>query len=189
MSHKVFRDQEFIDRSPEEQLEFGKFFGRLHVHPTSGNPKEFPEFHLVYRDNVKTHNEEPPARLTSSVWHSDVSYEAQPPGLTALYLFDSPSSGGDTGFADQRAAYQQLSPSFRAYLETLQVVHSGVEQADYSRKYLNGIVKREPVQNVHPLIRSHPVTNEKALYVNPQFSRYIVGLKVSTERALQRVLG
>lgn len=49
---QVFRDQEFIDQPPEKQLEFGSFFGRLHIHPTSGQPKEFPHFHLVYRDNV-----------------------------------------------------------------------------------------------------------------------------------------
>jgi len=90
-------------------------------------------------------------------WHSDVTYERQPPSLTALFLFDSPASGGDTGYADQRLAYEHLSPKFREYLETLQVLHSGVAQAEYSRKGLRGgIVKREPVENIHPLVRRHP---------------------------------
>ncbi|KAL8277129.1 hypothetical protein RQP46_010457 [Phenoliferia psychrophenolica] len=187
----AFRDQqEFIDKDPEWQLrDFGAFFGRLHVHPTSGQPREFPEFHLVYRDGQGTLNYETNERLTSSVGHSDVSYELQPPGLTALFLYDSPPSGGDTGYADLRAAYRHLSPSFRAYLETLSVVHSGVQQAELSRKgNRGGIVKREPVEHVHPLVRTHPVTGDKALFVNPQFSRRIVGLKVEESDAILNLL-
>lgn len=118
-----------------------------------------------------------------------VSYEEQPPGLTALFLYDSPASGGDTGYADQRAAYNHLSPSFRAYLETLQVTHSGVEQAEHSLKgSRGGVVKRQPVINTHPLVRRHPVTGEKALYVNPQFSRSIVGLKEEESNAILNLL-
>lgn len=123
------------------------------------------------------------------MWHSDVTYEAQPPGLTALFLFDSPPSGGDTGYEDQRAAYKHLSPSLRGYLETLSAVHSGVRQADEARKGgRGGIVKREPVENVHPIIRRHPVTGEKALFVNRQFTRHIVGLKQEESDALLELL-
>lgn len=104
-------------------------------------------------------------------------------------LFDSPPSGGDTGYADQRAAYQHLSPSFREYLEGLQVLHSGVAQAEFSLKgNRGGIVKREPVENVHPLIRRHPVTGEKALFVNRQFSRKIIGLKDEESDAILNLL-
>ncbi|WVF73226.1 hypothetical protein IAT40_008045 [Kwoniella sp. CBS 6097] len=175
----VFRDQDFIDQSPEWYLnDWGSFFGRLHVHPTSSHPEGHPEFHLVYRDMSKTFNYEFTDRFTSSVWHSDVTYEEQPPGLTTLFLFDSPASGGDTAYVSQVEAYKRLSPSFRAYLETLSAVHSGVEQANFSRAgNRGGTVRREPVENVHPIVRTHPVTGEKALFVNKQFTRYIVGLK------------
>lgn len=110
--------------------------------------------------------------------------------MTVLFLYDSPTSGGDTGFADQRGAYNQLSPSFRAYLETLSVVHSGVQQADESRNHptLGDVVKREPVENVHPLVRRHPVTGQKALYVNKNFSRRIVGLKIEESNAVLNLL-
>ncbi|GAA5877481.1 hypothetical protein JCM1840_003863 [Sporobolomyces johnsonii] len=186
----AFRDQDFADQDPEWQLRnWGEFFGRLHIHPCSGAPKDYPEFHLVYRDGKSVFNYEQDTRLTSSVWHSDVTYEEQPPGLTVLFLYDSPASGGDTGYADQRGAYNHLSPGFRAYLETLQVVHSGVEQAQFSRSgQRGGIVKREPVENVHPLVRRHPVTGEKALFVNPQFSRRIVGLKKEESDAILGLL-
>lgn len=95
-----------------------------------------------------------------------ISYELQPPGLTALFLFESPPHGGDTLFVDQVKAYKRLSPSFREYLETLQVEHSGFEQAKRSAE-LHGAdsIKRQPVRNIHPLVRRHPVTGEKALCV------------------------
>jgi sulfonate dioxygenase len=86
-------------------------------------------------------------------------------------------------------AYNRLSPSFQAYLETLSVVHSGVEQAEYSRRgNRGGVVKREPVENVHPLVRRHPVTGEKALFVNKQFSRRIVGLRTEESDAILNLL-
>ena len=86
-------------------------------------------------------------------------------------------------------AYKRLSPSFQAYLETLSVLHSGVAQAEYSRQgKRGGIVKREPVENVHPLVRRHPLTGEKALFVNKQFSRSIVGLKEEESDAILDLL-
>jgi sulfonate dioxygenase len=184
-------------------------FGRLHIHPTSGQPKDYPEFHLVYRD-AKPKNDwvYDIQKLSSTVWHSDVTYEQQPPGLTTLFLYDTPGSGGDTGYVSQVGeqscwpwhaistyadyipeAYNRLSPSLRAYLETLSVVHSGVEQAEYSRRgNRGGVVKREPVENVHPLVRRHPVTGEKALFVNKQFSRRIVGLRTEESDAILNLL-
>lgn len=121
-----------------------------------------------------------PNSVTSTGWHSDVTYELQPPGLTALFLYNNPESGGDTGYVSQVEAYNRLSPSFAAYLETLSAVHSGVAQADFSRNGgRGGVVKREPVENVHPIVRRHPVTGEKALFVNKGFVRSIVGLKAA----------
>ncbi|OCF34185.1 hypothetical protein I316_04135 [Kwoniella heveanensis BCC8398] len=188
----VFRDQDFIDQPPEWQLnEWGKTFGRLHIHPTSGGPAEFPEFHLVFRDAApkKGLASYSPNKLSSTGWHSDVTYELQPPGLTTLFLYESPTSGGDTAYVSQVEAYNRLSPSFREYLETLLVVHSGVAQADFSRQgNRGGVVRREPVENVHPLVRRHPVTGEKALFVNKQFSRYIVGLKTEESEAILNLL-
>ncbi|WVQ76032.1 hypothetical protein IAR50_005668 [Cryptococcus sp. DSM 104548] len=188
----VFRDQDFIDQPPEWQLHsWGSFFGRLHIHPTSGQPAEFPEFHLVYREAspqkgfISYYGD----RLSTTGWHSDVTYEEQPPGLTTLFLYDSPDTGGDTVYVSQTEAYNRLSPSFRAYLETLTVIHSGVEQAEFSRKgNRGGVVKREPVETVHPLVRRHPVTGEKALFVNRQFSRRIVGLKFEESEAILNLL-
>jgi sulfonate dioxygenase len=108
------------------------------------------------------------ANRTSSVaWHSDVSYEQQPPGTTFLYVLDKTSVGGDTLFADAAEAYRRLSPAFQERLHGLRATHSAVEQANASL-VRGGIARREPVINEHPLVRTHPTTGEKAIYVNPQ---------------------
>ncbi|RVD87830.1 uncharacterized protein DFL_002038 [Arthrobotrys flagrans] len=173
----AFRNQDFADLPIQQALDFGGYFGRHHIHPTSGGPAGHPEIHLVHRsvddtsaqDFLKEHS-------NSLTWHSDVTYEKQPPGTTFLYLLDGPPTGGDTLFANQAEAYNRLSPEFRKRLHGLKAVHSAHEQATSSLAR-GGIVRREPVTSVHPIVREHPVTKEKALFVNPQFTRYIVGFK------------
>ncbi len=156
----------------------GRYFGRLHIHPTSGHPEGFPHLHLVYRDGKSSFNYELSDRTTATTWHSDVSYELQPPGLTTLFLVAAPESGGDTIFTSQVTTLKRLSPDFVAVLRTLKAVHSGFEQADYSRSgKRGGVIRRDPVEHVHPVVRKHPVTGEESLYVNRQFTRRIVGFK------------
>ncbi|EJD55638.1 TauD-domain-containing protein [Auricularia subglabra TFB-10046 SS5] len=186
----VFRNQQdFIDGGAEWYREWGSYFGRLHVHPTSGHPDDIPELHLVYRDANSTFNFEQSERITSTLWHSDVSYELQPPGLTTFFLLSQPVTGGDTLFLSQVAALKRLSPQFVAFLKTLKAIHSGVEQANYSRSgKRGGVVRREPVEHVHPVVRRHPVTGEEALYVNKQFTRRIVGLKIEESDAILNFL-
>lgn len=121
------------------------FWISLHIHPTSGHPNNYPEVHLVYRDANSTFNFEIADSITSTFWHSDVSYELQPPGLTTFFLLAQPSTGGDTLFTSQVSALKKLSPQFVAFLKTLKAVHSGVEQANFSRSgKRGGIVRREP---------------------------------------------
>jgi sulfonate dioxygenase len=173
----AFRDQDFADLHIQEALDIGGYFGRHHIHPTSGAPEGYPQVHLVHRGTDDTTARDFFEERTNSItWHSDVTYEKQPPGTTFLYLLDGPAAGGDTLFANQAAAYNRLSPEFRKRLHGLKVVHSAVEQADNS-KNRGGIVRRDPVTSIHPLVRTHPATGEKALFVNPQFSRRIVGYK------------
>lgn len=173
----AFRNQDFADIPIKDALEIGGYFGRHHIHPTSGAPEGYPEVHLVHRGTDDTSVSDFFEERTNSVaWHSDVTYEKQPPGTTFLYILDGPEAGGDTLFANQAAAYQRLSPEFRKRLHGLKVVHSAVEQAE-SSKLRGGIVRRDPVTSIHPLVRTHPATGEKALFVNPQFSRRIVGFK------------
>jgi alpha-ketoglutarate-dependent taurine dioxygenase len=196
----AFRDQDLADLPIADALDFGGYFGRHHIHPTSGAPEGYPEVHLVHRNNNVLGTEE----VNSSVsWHSDVTYEQQPPGTTILYILDGPEVGGDTIFVDQVEAYKRLSPRIQELLHGLKAVHSGFEQAEFSLKR-GGVVRREPVKNEHPLVRTHPATGEKALFVNggckstplklhhtctfiltlSQVTRSIVGLKREESDAL-----
>jgi len=173
----AFRDQDFADLPIQEALNFAEYFGPSHIHPASGAPKGFPKVHLVHRSASDTTARDYFEERTNSItWHSDVTYEIQPPGTTFLYLLDGPVAGGDTLFANMAEAYRRLSPAFQQRLHGLKAVHSAHEQAA-AAVARGSIVRREPVSNVHPLVRTHPVTGEKALFVNPQFTRRIVGFK------------
>ncbi|KKK23114.1 hypothetical protein ARAM_004579 [Aspergillus rambellii] len=84
-------------------------------------------------------------------------------------------------------AYNRLSPEFRQRLHGLKAVHSGVEQVHNSLNN-SGIARRDPITTEHPVVRTHPVTREKALFVNPQFTRYIVGYKKEESAYLLKFL-
>ena len=156
---------------------FRIYLGRIVLIQSSGAPEGFPEVHLVHRAASDESFKDFLNNRTSSVaWHSDITYENQPPGTTFLYALDVPDAGGDTLFANMAKAYERLSPAFRERLAGLTAVHSGHEQAT-SALAKGGIFRRDPVASIHPVVRTHPATGEKALYVNPQFTRYIVGFK------------
>ncbi|RMZ80983.1 hypothetical protein DV738_g2504, partial [Chaetothyriales sp. CBS 135597] len=184
----AFRDQNFADVPIDQALDFARYFGRLHIHPTSGAPEGYPEVHLVHRGaDDKGFGGLLETRTNSVAWHSDVTYENQPPGTTFLYALDVPPSGGDTIFVNQVKAYERLSPAFRERLAGLKAVHSGFEQATAAQNR-GGTVRRAPVSSIHPLVRTHPATGEKALYINPQFTRYIVGFKQEESDAILQFL-
>ncbi|ROV93221.1 hypothetical protein VMCG_08710 [Cytospora schulzeri] len=184
----AFCGQDFADLPIQDALDWGGYFGRHHIHPTSGSPEGYPEVHLVHRAAGDTSALSFFETRTSSVaWHSDVSYEAQPPGTTFLYILDKPETGGDTLFVDAAEAYRRLSPLMQERLHGLQAVHSGIEQVN-AAVVRGSIKRREPVYNAHPIVRTHPATGEKAIYVNPQFTREIVGMKKEESDMLLKFL-
>lgn len=122
----AFRDQDFAHLPIEKAVEIGGYFGRHHIHPASGAPKGFPEVHLVHRGADDRSGANFMENHTNSMaWHSDVTYEEQPPGTTFLYVLDGPETGGDTLFCNQVKAYERLSPEFRKRLHGLTALHSG----------------------------------------------------------------
>jgi sulfonate dioxygenase len=104
-----------------------------------------------------------------------------------LTLLDVPATGGDTAWVSQVAAYDRLSDPIKRLLEGLTAVHDGHQQAEGARRD-GKFVRREPVQNEHPIVRVHPVTGQKALLVNPGFTRRIVGLKDEESDAILQLL-
>ncbi|KAH7142121.1 hypothetical protein EDB81DRAFT_899660, partial [Dactylonectria macrodidyma] len=184
----VFHDQDFATIPIQQAVDFASYFGKLHVHPVSGAVPGFPQLHMVYRGPEDVgHDTLLETRTTSISWHSDVSYELQPPGTTFLFAIEVPESGGDTLFVNQVKAYERLSPGFRERFAGLKVVHSAHEQAQAALRN-GGQLRRDPITSVHPLVRTHPATGEKALYIQPQFARSIVGYKKEESDALLNFL-
>lgn len=192
----VLRNQ---DLGADELVHFGRYFGAeerpLHQHPSSGVPRartlngtSLDDIHTIWHDE----NMRPTGTLytATELWHSDVTFEKNPPGLTALYNITNPvHGGGDTLFSSCYGLYDALSPSMREYLETLTALHSGVEQAEGASKA--GLhLRRGAVETEHPLVRTHPVTGWKSVFVNPAFTRHIVGVpKVESDAILNMLYG
>ncbi|KIJ62882.1 hypothetical protein HYDPIDRAFT_93514 [Hydnomerulius pinastri MD-312] len=167
-----FRDQEL---NVHEQLDIARHFGPLHKHATTPIPKEpgLEEVHIVYNDAARRPDSSAFSKL--ELWHSDVTYELQPPSTTSLKVITCPEYGGDTLWSSGYALYSSLSPGMQTYLEGLTALHSGVAQAEGSRAA--GLhVRREAIETVHPVVRVHPVTGWKSVYVNPGFTRRINGV-------------
>jgi sulfonate dioxygenase len=161
----------------EEQRALGQYFGTLHKHATTAVPRQegLEDVHVVY-----TGENSPDLRALFTptfLWHSDVTYEVQPPSYTSLKVLSGPprGGGGDTLWSSQYAAYDMLSPAMQTYLESLSAVHSADLQAQ-GTEALGRTVRRAPVNTIHPLIRTNPVTGWKSLFFNPGFVTKILGI-------------
>jgi taurine dioxygenase len=179
--HQVlfFRDQP-LDEEAHKRL--GRYFGELHIHPSTPGPAGHPEILPIHADASSK-------RIAGEYWHSDVSCDEEPPLGSILYLHTVPPSGGDTLFASQYAAYEALSPRLKAYLEGLTATHSG-DHVYRRNNALMGIDDRGKVypRASHPVVRTHPVTKRKALFVNGDFTTRIEGLPLEEGRAMLEFL-
>lgn len=166
-----FRDQ---DLSPQQQLDLGKHFGEIEVHPQVPYVPGLPGVSIIWPDLQATQN---PASFRkpggASRWHSDLVHEKNPAGLTHLHNDTVPSVGGDTLWASGYAAYEKLSPAFRKIIDGLEAVyHSAHQYLDQE----NPTAGPKYIERVHPLVRVHPATGWKALWVNRAMTDRIVGL-------------
>ncbi|CAI7650054.1 unnamed protein product [Penicillium manginii] len=173
----AFPDQNLIDDGPDAQESFMRYFGKPNYQPVSGSIRNHPAFHVIHRDGNRDEIARfLEARTTTTLWHQDVSYEIQPPGYVMLGLLQGPEVGGDTVFSATDMAYKRLSPTLRSFLDTLKAVHSSAKMIHHTR-LTGGLVRKDPVDSVHPLVRVHPVTGEKCLFLNQEFITKIPGLK------------
>lgn len=185
----VFRDQDLKDQGLDFNRQFGEHFGPLHVHPSSGAPEGYPQFHITYRRNDPDEYNKVFAQRTSlkDQWHSDVTFETFTPSYTFFAMLQGPETGGDTLFADCVEAYDRLSPRFKQMISGLKCIHTSEEQALQSK--LDGGIERRPPSTVeHPLVRIHPVTKKKSLFVSRFFMKDIVGLKKEESDAILNML-
>ena len=173
-----FRDQKM---TPEQHKDFGRRFGKLHIHPASNSVlAEHPEILVIKAD-------ENSKRVAGEVWHSDVSCDPEPPMGSILYMHQPPANGGgDTMFANMYVAYEKLSEPMKQFLAGLTAVHDG-EHVYRGRYGMNDAGKTFP-RAEHPVIRTHPETGRKALYVNRGFTTHIKELNRNESDALLGML-
>jgi len=162
-----FRDQEL---TPEQHLKFGKRFGTLNMHDQVKGMDDWPEV-------IEVRKEPEDERNFGGAWHGDVTYLEEPPLGTILYALEVPDVGGDTLWANQYIAYDTLSSGMREMLDRLTVMHTpakiyGLYSQDWSK---DSSVKSSPsaaaeYETEHPLIRTHPETKRKLLYVSGLFT-------------------
>lgn len=171
----VFRDQRM---TPAQHVAFARRFGDPYI---SLNPRlhhpEYPEIAVLL-------NDETAKNAVGDMWHTDGSGEPEPPMASMFYMHEIPPNGGDTLFASTQMAYNSLSKSMRSYLEGLTAVHDRV----HAMRAQYGIyaIQSDEVTPVaeHPVVRTHPESGKKGLFVNRAYTTHIVQLKKAESDAL-----
>jgi taurine dioxygenase len=184
IEHKVLvlPDQ---DLTSAVHVAVSRMFGDLEVHPMRPQG-DLPE--VLVLDN---HKDNPV--LSTDVWHSDTTFRKNPTKYTILRCQIMPKIGGDTLWADMEAAYDGLSGTFKNMIEGLRAIHDFqnfrvlFKNTDEDRARLRRMEELFPNPS-HPVVRTHPVTGRKSIYVNPQFTLRIEGLAPAESRAILDVL-
>jgi taurine dioxygenase len=169
--------------TPQQQCRFAARFGELHIHPIYPVLPELPEIMVI-----DTHGNFLP---DNDNWHTDVTFSPTPPLAGILAAKQLPSVGGDTLWSSNLAAYEALSDPMKRMLAGLTAEHSVVKSfpagrwgADlkFKERYERAVAKHPPV--THPVVRTHPVSGRKALFVNEGFTTHIHELEPRESDAL-----
>ena len=176
LAHKVlfFRDQQL---SQGEHVAYGRRFGELEIHPFIPAPEGHPEIVLL---------ESTPERPSAAeLWHSDVTWRVEPSLGSILFGRLIPPYGGDTLWADMEAAYELLDDATKDLIEGASAAHSFIKTFA-RRKTVEEIAElsqRYPEAH-HPVVRTHPVTGRRSLYVNTNFTERIDDMEPGESAAL-----
>ena len=178
----VFRGQGL---TPAEQLAFTRLFGPVEPHPLASRRgvDGLPEV-LVFENKKGT----PGAR--NDFWHSDISFAEKPPACSVLYARTITEGCGDTMFCNMYHAYDELSEGMRRMLDDLTAMHTSAPLAQRNRA---GVSDGQPIADIpspveHPVVRTHPETARKALYVNPYFTSHFAAMTEDESRPLLEFL-
>jgi taurine dioxygenase len=175
-----FRDQTL---TPLQHRDFAARFGKLHIHPIYPNHSEAREIIVLDTDIVDLQD--------NALWHTDVTFTETPPMGGVLVARVLPPDGGDTLWSSNAAAFEALSPSMQRFLEGLTATHDIAQSFPTERFALTAEAqerldkaKRSNPPVSHPVVRSHPVSGRKGLFVNDGFTTHINELKAPESRAL-----
>ncbi|MEJ6564873.1 MAG: TauD/TfdA family dioxygenase [Burkholderiales bacterium] len=167
--------------TPSEQLKFASYFGEPDVYPFLVGLEGHPEVTRVLKTPKETEN-------FGGVWHTDTIYLEVPPKASMLYAIEVPEQGGDTLFSNQHKAYDKLSNDVKDHISSLQAEsRSDLEAVSATR--LNRITDSGKASSVsysasHPMVRTHPDTGLKSLYISPAHTCSVEGLSEEGSRAL-----
>jgi taurine dioxygenase len=187
----VFRKQKLTD---DDLLAFSRHFGALDPPPNQGagrkSPPGYPDIYVI--SNVLDGKGEPIGALGDgdAAWHTDMSYIAQPPDASMLYSLEIPACGGDTWFCGMKAALAKMPLDLAERIRKLDIKHDGTyDSGGYVRKGMTASNDpRTSVGTPHPIVISHPVSGDEALYLGRRLNAYVVGLELEeSERLLDRI--
>ena len=182
LEHKVlfFRNQNI---SPEEQINFAKRFGPLEKHVYVKGRDHFPEIIRI----IKKPDEK---QQWGETWHTDVSYNPKPTKVIILRSIKIPPVGGDTMFSNMELAYETLDNDLKEKIKDKKAVHSSLGAAAFVDAYkgMEGNGNLDEYSNIHPIVRTHPETGKKILYVNSMYTKRIEGLDESESSKLLKEL-
>jgi alpha-ketoglutarate-dependent taurine dioxygenase len=177
-----FRDQ---DITTEQHLAFARNFGTLEVHPFAPQKPGHPEVLAITHDRDN--------RGRENTWHSDVTWRIEPSLGSVLRALEVPQVGGDTLFADMYAAYEGLTDEVKERIEGRAALHDfahfrvGMRKRGVSEDKIEAFNRQYPKVE-HPIVRTHPETGRKGLYVNAAFTQHIVGMEEQESKSLLKHL-
>jgi taurine dioxygenase len=169
------------DIQAAEQVALARQFGELEIHPVVPHVPGLPEVSVIIHDRNSRGNQ--------NMWHSDVTWRPEPSWGSILRAVEVPAVGGDTLFADMGAAYDGLPPALKARIEGLSAVHemgylrAVMRHQGMSKAEMEEAMRRHPPAE-HPIVRTHPDTGRKILYVNAVFTRRVPGMEPAQSSAL-----
>jgi taurine dioxygenase len=186
----VIRDQHI---TPEEHIVFSRRFGPLEIHVQHHfHLPGYPEILIV--SNIIENGMPIGLADAGHYWHSDLSYLKEPSLASLLHAQELPEVGGDTLFVNMHAAYEALPRRLRSYLDELDAVHDygARNRIQHSESKLRPALTAEQERRVppviHPVVRVHPTTARRALFVNEGFTTHIVGLSDAESAKLLSML-
>ena len=184
-----FHDQRL---TPEQHLALTRRFGPISRSPYIKHMDDYPDIIAVLKEA-----DERKISTFGNAWHSDFSFLVEPPMGSVLYAREVPSHGGDTLFANMYAAYEALSPGLRRLLDGLRAIHTGKPYGvgglapDLAVSRSIGIERNNPEadrETAHPVVRVHPATGRKALFVNSIYTTRFDGMTAAESRPLLKFL-
>jgi taurine dioxygenase len=180
-----FRGQRLSD---DDLLRFSRQFGELDWAPiaAANDAPEGREYVMVVSNVVENGQAIGQLGAYEAIWHTDMSYVAEPPMASALYSLEVPPEGGDTGFCNMYLAYDTLAPELRRQVEGRLCRHDASRNSagELRRGFVDATDASQTVGAEHPIVRTHPVTGRRALFLGRRRNAYIPGLPLAESEAL-----